>query len=65
MTAEETINNYGLTRKISKQKSLPNSKKDFDWQSFRAETSKDILCAMVPNENNIISTNIVKYAIMN
>lgn len=36
----------------------------FDWQSFRAEAAKDILCAMVPDAHNIIGTGNVEYAIM-
>lgn len=41
-----------------------NTNDNFDWQSFRAEAAKDILCAMVPNANNIIGTSNVEYAIM-
>ena len=37
--------------------------KQFDWQSFRNQAAKDILCAMVPNANNIISPGIVDYSI--
>ena len=36
---------------------------DFDWQSFRAEAAKDILCAMVPETHNIIGIGNVEYAI--
>lgn len=35
-----------------------------DWQSFRNKVAGDILCAMVPKSNNIISPGIVEYSIM-
>lgn len=37
---------------------------DFDWQSFRNQAAKDILCVMIPKENNIIGKDLVGYAIM-
>lgn len=40
-----------------------NTGDNFDWQSFRAEAAKDILCAMIPGAYNIISPEIVDYSI--
>ena len=37
---------------------------NFDWQSFRAKAAKDILCTMIPKENNIIGKDLVGYSIM-
>jgi hypothetical protein len=37
---------------------------NFDWRSFRAEAAKDVLCAMIPEQHNIIGPNNVEYAIM-
>jgi hypothetical protein len=37
---------------------------EFDWQSFRAEAAKDILCALIPGYNNVISPERVNYSIM-
>lgn len=42
----------------------PEKPTTFDWQSFRTEAAKDILCAMIPERHNIIGPNNVEYAIM-
>lgn len=37
---------------------------DFDWQSFRAEAAKDILCALIHKTDNFIGKDSAGYAIM-
>ena len=35
----------------------------FDWQSFRNQASKDILCAMIPRYEGSIGNEVVEYAL--
>lgn len=37
---------------------------DFDWQSFRVEAAKDILCALIHKTDNFIGKDSAGYAIM-
>lgn len=36
----------------------------FDWQSFRNQAAKDILCALIHKTDNIIGKDSVGYAIL-
>ena len=38
-------------------------KEQFNWQSFRAESAKDILCAIIPRYEGSIDKEVVEYAI--
>ena len=35
---------------------------NFDWQSFRNQAAKDILCAIIPRYEGSIDGNVVEYA---
>lgn len=41
-----------------------NTGDDFDWQSFRAEAAKDILCAMINHFGTKVNLEDIKFSII-
>jgi len=60
-------NNFGCSYRNTFEKCFYQDNyldEDFDWQSFRNQAAKDILCALIHTTDNIIGTDSAGYAIM-
>lgn len=56
----ESCDSYGCQREWNPEdvELIQDKTDDFDWQSFRAEAAKDILCAMISNEGVADERNV-------